>query len=511
MPGTWRRSRASRPSSTPSTRRSPSAHPRLTVCQHRGVDIEALRAEYERTGLDVGDVDPDPFVQVERWMEEWATVAPNEPTAVVLATADADGRPVGPHRAAARASTATGCTVFTSYESRKGRHLAANPLRRAAVQLGAAAAPGAPARARAPRVPRARARRTSPPVRAAASWRPGRRTSRACSPTAPSSRPGSPRPRPASTGRTSRARRTGAATASCPTRSSCGRAGPTACTTASATSATPLTTPPAGWRIVRLSPVTGEAGRLQLVGQADGGDEAGDEVLLVRDGLGVGEVAPHRHGAGAGAGRQLELHAAVARQVHRVGAVDAAQLARDLPRGRRPPRSPAWRRAGGRRRARRGRGGCPPSRRRGPHAVAAVAVDRDRHVDVVEERRQRRRSRPGRSPPTAGASAARPAGAPRTARRRPARRPPRRSRRCPPRGSRRGTPSARTTTAARGPPRRPSWPRSSANRPIVPTTAGPCRPKVAVSTAAEAEGEEQPEPRRARRRSPSRRCRPTSR
>jgi pyridoxamine 5'-phosphate oxidase len=90
------------------------------------VDLEALRAEYERTGLDIGDVDPDPFVQVERWMQEWAAVTPNEPDAVILATAGADGRPSA-RTVLLRGFDARGGTVFTSYESRKGRDLAANP------------------------------------------------------------------------------------------------------------------------------------------------------------------------------------------------------------------------------------------------------------------------------------------------------------------------------------------------------------------------------------------------
>jgi len=89
------------------------------------MDVDALRAEYERTGLDVGDVDPDPFVQVEQWMAEWAEVAPNEPSAVVLATAGADGRPAA-RTVLLRGFDRQGCTVFTSYESRKGGHLAAN-------------------------------------------------------------------------------------------------------------------------------------------------------------------------------------------------------------------------------------------------------------------------------------------------------------------------------------------------------------------------------------------------
>lgn len=95
--------------------------------QHRGVDLEAKRMEYETTGFDVGDVDPDPIVQVKRWLEEWIAVAPNEPSAVVLATADGDGRPSA-RTMLLRGFDERGCTVFTSYDSRKGQDLAVNPL-----------------------------------------------------------------------------------------------------------------------------------------------------------------------------------------------------------------------------------------------------------------------------------------------------------------------------------------------------------------------------------------------
>jgi pyridoxamine 5'-phosphate oxidase len=90
------------------------------------VDLEARRTEYQQAGLDVGDVDPDPIVQVERWMQAWAEVAPNEPSAVVLATADGDGR-ASARTVLLRGFDSRGCTVFTSYESRKGHDLADNP------------------------------------------------------------------------------------------------------------------------------------------------------------------------------------------------------------------------------------------------------------------------------------------------------------------------------------------------------------------------------------------------
>ena len=90
------------------------------------MDLDALRQEYEHHGFDVGDVDPDPFVQVERWLAEWIDVAPNEPTAIVLATAGADGRPSA-RTVLLRGFDRRGCTVYTSYDSRKGRDLEANP------------------------------------------------------------------------------------------------------------------------------------------------------------------------------------------------------------------------------------------------------------------------------------------------------------------------------------------------------------------------------------------------
>ena len=96
-------------------------------------------------GFDVGDVDPDPIVQVRRWLDEWAAVAPNEPDAVVLATADGDGRP-SVRTVLLRGFDERGCTVFTSYDSRKGQRPRRQPPRRDRVQLGAAAAAGEPAR-----------------------------------------------------------------------------------------------------------------------------------------------------------------------------------------------------------------------------------------------------------------------------------------------------------------------------------------------------------------------------
>ena len=89
------------------------------------MDLDAQRDEYESAGFDIGDVDPDPFVQVARWFEEWAAAAPNEPNAVVLATADAEGH-ASARTVLLRGLDAEGFTFFTSYDSRKGADLAVN-------------------------------------------------------------------------------------------------------------------------------------------------------------------------------------------------------------------------------------------------------------------------------------------------------------------------------------------------------------------------------------------------
>lgn len=88
--------------------------------------LDASRVEYETAGFDVADVDPDPFVQVRRWWDEWVAVAPNEPNAVVLATADAAGN-ASARTVLLRGLDASGFTFFTSYDSRKGRDLEAHP------------------------------------------------------------------------------------------------------------------------------------------------------------------------------------------------------------------------------------------------------------------------------------------------------------------------------------------------------------------------------------------------
>jgi len=89
-------------------------------------DLAALRRAYGDRGLAEADLAPDPFEQFGVWLADAVAAGVTEPNAMVLATADAQGRPsartvllkgVGPD----------GFVFFTNRESRKGAELAANP------------------------------------------------------------------------------------------------------------------------------------------------------------------------------------------------------------------------------------------------------------------------------------------------------------------------------------------------------------------------------------------------
>ncbi|MGQ0615719.1 MAG: pyridoxamine 5'-phosphate oxidase [Acidimicrobiia bacterium] len=72
------------------------------------------------------DVDADPFAQFGRWFDDVVAAGLAEPTAMVLATADGQGRPRGRH-VLLKGVDRDGFVWFTNYRSQKGRHLEANP------------------------------------------------------------------------------------------------------------------------------------------------------------------------------------------------------------------------------------------------------------------------------------------------------------------------------------------------------------------------------------------------
>lgn len=91
-----------------------------------GTDLAHLRKEYALETLDEKDVSRDPLEQFDAWMAEAIRAQVPEPTAMTLATVNAQGRPSA-RIVLLKGVDARGFVFFTNYESRKGRELAANP------------------------------------------------------------------------------------------------------------------------------------------------------------------------------------------------------------------------------------------------------------------------------------------------------------------------------------------------------------------------------------------------
>jgi pyridoxamine 5'-phosphate oxidase len=68
----------------------------------------------------------DPLVLFHKWMEEAEKAEPNDPNAMALATADAQGRP-SVRMVLLKGVDADGFVFYTNLESRKGQELASNP------------------------------------------------------------------------------------------------------------------------------------------------------------------------------------------------------------------------------------------------------------------------------------------------------------------------------------------------------------------------------------------------
>ena len=88
----------------------------------RAMDLAKLRREYEDRGIDVADVDPDPIAQVRLWLADAQAVGVFEANAVVLSTADPEGRPSG-RFVLLKGLDERGFAFYTNYESMKARDL----------------------------------------------------------------------------------------------------------------------------------------------------------------------------------------------------------------------------------------------------------------------------------------------------------------------------------------------------------------------------------------------------
>lgn len=89
--------------------------------------LAAMRRSYERGGLEEGDLAPTWSAMLGRWLADAEAGGIGEPNAMVVATADADGRPSA-RTVLLKGLDEGGITFYTNYESAKGRDLAVNPV-----------------------------------------------------------------------------------------------------------------------------------------------------------------------------------------------------------------------------------------------------------------------------------------------------------------------------------------------------------------------------------------------
>ena len=87
------------------------------------VTLASLREEYTLGGLDETDLHPDPIAMLQRWLDEAIRSGLYDPTAMVVSTVAATGRPSS-RMVLLKGLTHEGLVFFTNYSSRKGEELA---------------------------------------------------------------------------------------------------------------------------------------------------------------------------------------------------------------------------------------------------------------------------------------------------------------------------------------------------------------------------------------------------
>jgi pyridoxamine 5'-phosphate oxidase len=89
-------------------------------------DLPEMRRDYVSEALTEGDLAEDWPTQFGRWLAEAVAAGLAEPNAMVLATADGEGRPSA-RSVLLKGYDVRGFVFFTNYASRKGQELAVNP------------------------------------------------------------------------------------------------------------------------------------------------------------------------------------------------------------------------------------------------------------------------------------------------------------------------------------------------------------------------------------------------
>jgi pyridoxamine 5'-phosphate oxidase len=90
------------------------------------MDIGELRRDYTQRGLDLADLNPDPFAQFELWFKQAQEAELLEPNALVLSTISSEGAPYQ-RTVLLKYFDRDGLVFFTNYGSRKAQHIAGNP------------------------------------------------------------------------------------------------------------------------------------------------------------------------------------------------------------------------------------------------------------------------------------------------------------------------------------------------------------------------------------------------
>jgi len=88
--------------------------------------ISEIRNDYTLRQLNELDVDSDPFVFFNEWLNEAIDSECNEPTAMTLATSTFDGKPSA-RIILLKGADKEGFTFYTNYDSRKGSQILQNP------------------------------------------------------------------------------------------------------------------------------------------------------------------------------------------------------------------------------------------------------------------------------------------------------------------------------------------------------------------------------------------------
>ena len=91
------------------------------------INLAGIRQEYTKGGLRESELPGNPLLLFDRWLQEAIDARVNEPTAVIVSTVSADGKPST--RTVLLKGLSDGKFIFyTNYDSRKGNQLAHNPF-----------------------------------------------------------------------------------------------------------------------------------------------------------------------------------------------------------------------------------------------------------------------------------------------------------------------------------------------------------------------------------------------